>query len=118
MTDPVEVFFPEENTGLRLLGGKVQEVESRLGEHSALDAAGFRKAEPEELPENSIYTPTVYIQEYKIPYSDDGDHLDPDVQTASLYSVATTDGHYFIAEEEEISSYIPELSAEFYGRRE
>ena len=119
MTDPVEVFFPEENTGLQLLGGKIQEVEDRLSEYSVLGESGFRKASEEDLPDKLIYqNKTVYMQEYEIPFYEGENHLNPDVDTGAIYSVATTEGHHFIAENKELSRHLPKVNSDFYANRE
>lgn len=114
MTESEEVYLPEENTGMELSGEAVTQVERMLGDKSALDEAGFRKAEEEDLPEDVFLTGNkVYIQEYEIPYAEGDNPLDPQVETASFYSVATTDAHYFIAENE-VSRHLPEVSSDLY----
>lgn len=115
MNESETVYFPDQNTGMEMKGISIGEIESMLGEHSVLDATGFRKASPSDLPDETMkFQSNNYIQEYEIPYFEGDDHLDPQPQIASVYSVASKDGHYFIAENEEVARHLPEVNLDFY----
>lgn len=116
MDDSNIAYFPEENTGLELKGEAIQEIESGLGDYSVLGYSGYRHASREDLPDNSIVPETtVYIQEYEIPHFEGEDPLNPEPDTANIYSVAGLEAYYFIAEEE-VSRHLPEFDSDFYER--
>lgn len=107
-------YLPEENTGLRLKGESIREIEYRLSNYSALHSTGYRSASRSDLPDNSIVPETtVYIQEYEMPHFEGDNHLNPEPDTGNIYSVAGLDAHYFVADEE-VSHLLPEFNSDFY----
>jgi len=116
VSDYNSIYFPHENTGVKLKSRPIREVEQELADLSSFDFEGAINASRSELPEESPVSDTpVYIKKYRVPTVEGENHLEAEIEFSEVYSVMDAQGHYFIAEDDDAARYIPDsVSSGFY----